>query len=432
MKKVLLALLGLILLAILAYFCFQNKADSIRNNLVSSTNTALTANNITGVNADLKGHDIEMTDIMRLRGEVSSLETKAKAETLTRAVAGIGGVDNQLTVKQQIAETLPLVEKVAKIDENISEKVVQTPVIAEEPAAVVTEVEKINPYTLTITKDAQHKIVIDGYVDNDERQSALVEYASKLFGSENITNDLKVASGAPEDWEHISSFALDRLKDVDYGDMKLSNKSYEFTGHLPSPSTKLKFLDGIRSVMSDPENKYSRYRGDYIITAPVEEPEVIVKEETKKEDAEKESTPEKESTTEKAKSTEKKTAVELCQRRLDTVLKDQKILFDTNKASISKSSYLLLNNVLNSIKECRVSQLEIEGHTDSTGLKNYNKRLSDMRSASVKKYLVKKGFNTTKVKAIGYGAAKPISSNKTNKGRAENRRIEFIVKGVEK
>jgi len=400
MKRVLLALLGLILLAILAYFCFQNKADSIRADLVSSTNSALSANNINDVKVDLKGNNLEMTDIMTLTGEVPSLEMKAQAETLTKAVLGVGGVDNQLTVAQQVADVTPVVE---------------------EPIAKAPKVEKIDPYTLTITKDENSKIALDGYVNSEEKQSALLKYADKLFGSENITNDLKVAAGAPEDWEHISRFALDRLKDVDYGDMKLSNQSYEFTGHLPSPSTKLSFLDGIRAVMSDPENKYSRYRGDYIITAPVEEPNVVAKEE-----------PKEETPTAKTKKSKSETPVKICQSKLDTILRDKKILFNSNKASISKSSYTLLNSVLKSIKECRVSQLEVAGHTDSTGLVDYNKRLSDLRSASVKKYLIKKGFDKSKVKAVGYGAKKPIASNKSEKGRAANRRIEFIVKGVEK
>jgi len=408
MKRVLLALLGLILLAILAYFCFQNKADYIRDNLISSTNTALSANNITGVTADLKGNDLEMTDIMKLTGEVPSLELKAKAETLARAVAGVGGVDNQLTIEQQVAVTTLPLEK----------ELVQTP---EAPVAVADKAQKIDPYTMTIVKDEENKVSLNGYVDSSERQNLLVAYAQELFGSENVTDDLKVASGAPEDWEHISSFALDCLKDVDYGNMKLSNQSYEFTGHLPSPSIKEKFLDGIRSVMSDPENKYSRYRGDYIITAPVEEPKGIVK----KEAAKKALTP-------KVKPVEAQISIEACQKSLDSLLANKKVLFDLNKASISKNSYTLLNSVHKNMKECHVSHLEIAGHTDASGSAAYNQRLSDLRSESIKRYFVKKGFSKNKLSAIGYGESKPIASNSSREGRAKNRRIEFIVKGVEK
>ena len=405
MKRVLLALLGLILLAILAYFCFQNKADAIRGELVSSTDTALSSNNITGVKADLKGTNFEMTDIMRLTGEVPSLDMKVKAETLVRGVKGIGGVDNQLTIAQQaVADSTPEKEDI---------ETAETPVVA--------EVEKRSPYKLTIVKDEKNSVSLDGYVDSSERQNALVAYAKELFGSENVTNNLKVSAGAPEDWEHISNFALDCLKNVDHGDMKLSDQSYEFTGHLPSPSSKSSFLDGIRSVMSDPENKYSRYRGDYIITAPVEEPTVVVKKEVKKEPS-----------TSQVKPTEPQISIQRCQKSLDTLLSNKKVLFDFNKASINKKSYALLNSVLKNIKACHVSHLEIEGHTDASGSTNYNQRLSDLRSASIKRYFVKQGFSKDKLRAIGYGESKPITSNSSHEGRAKNRRIEFIVKGVEK
>ncbi len=403
MKKVLLALLGLILLAILAYFCFQNKADSIREHLVSSTNSALSSHNITGITADLQGYDMEMTDIMRLTGEVPSLEVKAEAETLTRAIEGIGDIDNQLTIAQQEAMVAtPVKEKVeaAVVPDTVT-------------SAASDKVATIDPYTLTISKDTENNVVLDGYVDNTQRKSELSRYAQELFGSKKVTDKLKVATGAPKGWADISTFALDRLKDVDYGGMKLSNQSYEFTGHIPSPSTKASFLDGIREVMSDPENKYGLYRGDYIITAPVEEPNVLSKKEHPR-------------TKNSAESTT------LCQTKLDKLLKNQKILFDYNKASIKKNSYTLLNNVLKSLKACHVSLLEIAGHTDNQGAATYNKKLSNLRAASVKKYFVKKGFDKKKLKAIGYGESRPIASNKSSQGRAENRRIEFIVKGVEK
>jgi len=443
MKRVLLALLGLMLLAILAYFCFQNKADLIREDLVSSTTNTLSRNNINGVTAELKGNYLEMTDIITLSGEVASLEIKAKAESLTRSVSGVGGVENQLTIAEKIVqvETPAPTPEEATPEEATPEEATPEEVTPEETTPAkdkesnTTEVAKIDPYTLTIMKDANNTVTINGYVESEERKEALLAYANELFGAENVTDDLKVATGAPEDWEYISTFALDRLKDVDYGDMKLNNQSYEFTGHLPSPSKKLDFLDGIRAVMSDPENKYSRYRGDYIITAPIEEPTVTV-EVTKKESTEKEvdanETLEKSQTATKEKLSEPISPIEICQSKVDSIVGDKKILFQSNKASLKKDSYQLLNTLLQTLQECHVSEVEIAGHTDSTGLVDYNKRLSNLRAASVKRYLIKKGFDKTKIKAIGYGATKPIASNKSKEGRAKNRRIEFIVKEVEK
>jgi len=98
MKKVLLALLGLVLLAILSFFCFQNKADSIREALVSSTHSALAGNGITGITADLKGKGLETTDIMQLRGEVPTEELKSEVEKIAQGIEGVGAIENHITI----------------------------------------------------------------------------------------------------------------------------------------------------------------------------------------------------------------------------------------------------------------------------------------------------------------------------------------------
>ena len=78
-------------------------------------------------------------------------------------------------------------------------------------------------------------------------------------------------------------------------------------------------------------------------------------------------------------------------------------------------------------------KVEIQGHTDSKGKKSFNKKLSQKRAESVKNYLVKKGINPERVKAVGYGEDQPIAKN-TNadgsdneEGRALNRRIELKI-----
>jgi outer membrane protein OmpA-like peptidoglycan-associated protein len=73
-------------------------------------------------------------------------------------------------------------------------------------------------------------------------------------------------------------------------------------------------------------------------------------------------------------------------------------------------------------------QVEVGGHTDSKGTAAYNKKLSQRRAEAVKQYLVAKGV-TAPMTAVGYGEDKPVASNKTEAGRAENRRVEFKVQG---
>ena len=69
--------------------------------------------------------------------------------------------------------------------------------------------------------------------------------------------------------------------------------------------------------------------------------------------------------------------------------------------------------------------IEISGHTDNIGSEVYNEILSQKRADSVVKFLLKKGINKNRLTAKGYGQSKPIDTNETDIGRANNRRTEF-------
>ena len=74
--------------------------------------------------------------------------------------------------------------------------------------------------------------------------------------------------------------------------------------------------------------------------------------------------------------------------------------------------------------------VEIQGHTDSIGSDSYNLNLSRKRAEAVKAYLVSKGLAHSSLTAQGYGKTKPIASNATAEGRAQNRRVEFVVTNI--
>jgi len=74
--------------------------------------------------------------------------------------------------------------------------------------------------------------------------------------------------------------------------------------------------------------------------------------------------------------------------------------------------------------------VEIGGHTDDIGKNKTNQILSEKRAESVKQYLVGKGIDPVRIKSKGYGESQPIESNKTEEGRAKNRRIEFKVLSI--
>jgi OOP family OmpA-OmpF porin len=104
------------------------------------------------------------------------------------------------------------------------------------------------------------------------------------------------------------------------------------------------------------------------------------------------------------------------------------ILFDTGKASVKDQSKIILNNITAILKEYPNAKFSIDGYTDSVGGNKSNQLLSEKRANTVRDYLVTNGIASDRLSSIGYGEDKPIDSNKTKAGRANNRRVEVILK----
>lgn len=109
----------------------------------------------------------------------------------------------------------------------------------------------------------------------------------------------------------------------------------------------------------------------------------------------------------------------------------EKVYFDTAKATIKQVSFGLLDQVAATLRSnSQLTKVLIEGHTDSRGKDAYNLQLSKDRAASVRKYLIDKGIAAERLDSEGYGETKPIDTNKTKKGRANNRRVQFAITEV--
>ncbi|TYA60152.1 OmpA family protein [Formosa maritima] len=101
------------------------------------------------------------------------------------------------------------------------------------------------------------------------------------------------------------------------------------------------------------------------------------------------------------------------------------ILFDTGKASIKDQSAGVLDNIIGILNEYPNAKFNIEGHTDSVGSEALNQKLSQERASSVMNYLISNGVASNRLNAHGYGESRPLDSNKTAAGRANNRRVEI-------
>ncbi|MHB8766530.1 MAG: OmpA family protein, partial [Deferrisomatales bacterium] len=102
------------------------------------------------------------------------------------------------------------------------------------------------------------------------------------------------------------------------------------------------------------------------------------------------------------------------------------ILFDTGKATLKPESLPTLKMVLGLLNDDPGLQFSIEGHTDNQGGEETNQPLSERRAEAVRTWLQGKGIETGRLKTAGLGDTKPIDTNQTAEGRANNRRVEFV------
>jgi OOP family OmpA-OmpF porin len=101
------------------------------------------------------------------------------------------------------------------------------------------------------------------------------------------------------------------------------------------------------------------------------------------------------------------------------------IYFDTAKDSIKPTSRKTLDEAVEVLKKFPSVRVEVSGHTDSVGKREYNVDLSGRRAESVKQYLVDAGIDASRIETRGAGPDEPLADNKTKAGKAQNRRIEF-------
>jgi outer membrane protein OmpA-like peptidoglycan-associated protein len=102
----------------------------------------------------------------------------------------------------------------------------------------------------------------------------------------------------------------------------------------------------------------------------------------------------------------------------------ENVEFQTGKATLIGDSQSRLDVVVEYMTHKKSVSVEISGHTDNVGDKKANKALSQKRADAVRDYLVSKGIDGARIKAVGYGDAKPVAPNTTPEGRQKNRRIE--------
>lgn len=110
------------------------------------------------------------------------------------------------------------------------------------------------------------------------------------------------------------------------------------------------------------------------------------------------------------------------------VLSDDSMKFPVDKATLSPEAMARLDAFVERLKtENRNVYVEVQGHTDATGPKDYNYDLGEERAEAVRRYLNQKGVALNRIGTISYGPDAPVAPNETREGRQENRRVVLIV-----
>jgi OOP family OmpA-OmpF porin len=117
-----------------------------------------------------------------------------------------------------------------------------------------------------------------------------------------------------------------------------------------------------------------------------------------------------------------------CPVAAEVVLTIDRLNFAFDSAELTPRARAALDAAVAVIRDNSGVELDLVGHTDSTGSAAYNQRLSERRAQAAVDYLVSKGVPAGQLRAVGRGESAPVASNDTNDGRAQNRRVELVVR----
>ena len=312
--------------------------------------------------------DVSGRDIV-LTGLVGSLQQKQLAEELAK-VDGYNYINNSISVSGE-SFALPLSRNTFAKEESIRNK---------------------NLLVTTVVSSGQ--ATLNGVV-TQQSHTYLINLAHKTFGKENVIDNYVVAESDNINAVRLMGLALEGMDQVSQANV-----------HASVGSLNIRVASPLKEVLEDleltiqrrlPEGTILNFSQEQLALDSIATGDEIVR----------------------------------CQKQF-TQFSKQQIVFASASANLQKSSYSLLDKISKVSRACTGMMIEIHGHTDSQGRNAVNKALSKQRALAVKRYLVKTGVARYFVKVVGHGEEKPISTNKTAKGRARNRRIEFNVKQVAK
>ena len=249
---------------------------------------------------------------------------------------------------------------------------------------------KAPPYVFQAYKDpVAVTLTLSGYVPDDKVHAAIIASASRRFFSEKVVDNLKTSIGAPGGFSAAVMPAMGALSRLSTGTLVVSDREVKLSGDA--------LYDGaaaqIRAGMGKDFPQNFQFKAD-ISTKPAVAP----------------------------------VDATVCQQLFSELLGKAKIRFESGRTTIDPDSAGLLDHLVETASRCPAVNIEVAGHTDTDGDEAANQLLSEKRAQAVVDDLVKAGLPPGRFTAVGYGSSQPVAPNESEDGKAQNRRIEFVVR----
>jgi OmpA-OmpF porin, OOP family len=249
---------------------------------------------------------------------------------------------------------------------------------------------KAPPYIFQAYKDpVAVTVTLTGYVPDNNAHAALAAAAGRKFFNEKVVDNLKASIGAPAGFANAVVPALGALSRLSTGTLVVSDREVKLSGDALYDAA----AGQIRAGLGKDFPRGWQFKPEISVKPPAAPVDATV-----------------------------------CQQLFSEWLSKGKIRFLSGRATIDPDSTGLLDRLTETALRCPTATVEIAGHTDTDGEDDFNQALSEKRAQTVADYLVKAGLPAARFRTVGYGSTKPVAVNDTDEGKAENRRIEFVVR----
>ena len=351
---------------------------------------------------------------LTLSGNVSLPAVRSRINEVTRGIAGGVEVADQMSFARGVpqrfeAAVLLLLEQLGRLRDgkvSLSDTSVRLSGIARdlggreaiaaalrnlpEGYTVAENAVSAPPYIFQVNKDpVAVTLTFNGYVPDNAVHAALIETARRKFLNEKIVDNLKASIGAPGGFANAATAALGALSRLSTGSLTISDREVKLSGDALYEVA----AEEMKSALPGELPQGWRANTEISTRPPASAVDATV-----------------------------------CQQLFAELLAIGKIRFPSGQASIDNDSRGLMDRLVEIALRCPTASLEIGGHTDSDGDADANMRLSERRAQAVLDYMLRAGLPGDRLVAVGYGQTHPVASNDTAEGKAQNRRIEFMVR----